>query len=75
MKLLSILQKNFGKIIKNIMEWKGQIFFSYFNGCNLGYAIKIKNFVEYDKYKELNFIGNNIGPLQSYPYIDGMIDA
>ena len=41
----------------------------------MGYAIKIKNFVEYDKYKELNFIGNNIGPLQSYPYIDGMIDA
>ena len=64
-----VLWKNY----KKYSGMKKSDFFSYFNGCNIGYAIKIKNFLEYDKYKELNFIGNNIRPPQSYAYIDDTI--
>ncbi len=67
--------KGLWKNYKKYSGMKSGDFFSYFNGCNLGYAIKIKNFVEYDEYKELNDIGNNIRAPQSYAYIDSVITS
>lgn len=69
-KIIKDSPKDLWKDYKNYSGMKKSDFFSYFKGCNLGYAIKIKDFVKYENYKKLNDINNNIiKPPQSYIYI------